>query len=261
LVTFPVIVAVQVVDPPIVNVAGIHDTAIVVGSWTVTVVFPLALAYVPSLAYAAVIVGVPTALSVYVTEHLSNSRKHTAPMNEPVDGSEVLNDTMSPLVTFPVIVAVQVVDPPIVNVAGIHDTAIVVGTFWTVTVVVPVALAYVPLVVYLAVIVAMPSVVSVYVTEHVSDARMHVPVNEPVIVVVVRDTFSLSGTLPVIVAVQFVDPPIVNVEGVHDTANVVVVAACAKLSIANSAMMAVINKDVPLFLIFPLSSFLSIKER
>jgi hypothetical protein len=210
--------------------------------------------------YVAVIVGVPAAVSVYVTEHVSEARVHV-PVNEPVDGSEVVSATVCPSGTPPVIVAVQDISPVTVNVEGVHDTANVVGS-WTVAVVVPVALAYVPSVVYVAVIVGVPAAVSVYVTEHVSEARVHVPMNEPVDgSEVVSATVCPSGTPPVIVAVQVVDPAVVNVEGVHDTANVVVVAACARLSIANSAMMAVIDKDVTLFLIFPLSSFVSVKER
>jgi hypothetical protein len=77
----------------------------------------------PSPEYVAVIVGVPAALSVYVTVHDPAKSVHGSDVNEPVNGSDVVIETVPPGLD-PVTVAVHVVIPPAVNVG--HETVVLV---------------------------------------------------------------------------------------------------------------------------------------
>ena len=63
----------------------------------------------------------PAAVSVYVDVHDPEESVHELEPNEPFDGSEVVNVTV-PDWPDPVTVAVHVVDPPVVNDVGVHDT-------------------------------------------------------------------------------------------------------------------------------------------
>ena len=76
--------------------------------------------------YVAVIVGVPTAESVYVTEHDPEDRVHVLlPVNDPVE-SDVANVTV-PVGDDPVTVAVHVVCVLAAKDVGLQDTKVVVG--------------------------------------------------------------------------------------------------------------------------------------
>jgi len=130
---------------------------------------PELVAYVPSPEYEPVIVCVPDALGVYVTEQLAE----LPPPGTSVQLVELkLPLPLEPKLTVPVgvdfvpvsvsvTVAVQVVATPIGTLAGLQLTLVLVERLFTVTVAVPELVACAPSPEYVAVIVCVPAALGV----------------------------------------------------------------------------------------------------
>jgi len=149
---------------------------------------------------------------------------HGDPVNVPVP--LLANDTVPVGVTavpaeLSVTVAVHVTLPPMLIEDGEQLTLVMVVRDVTVTVLLPVLVAWMVSPLYVADTVRVPAAVAVIVTLQLPDARVHVPpgVNVTVPVGVVGPV-----AMSVTVAVQLVAWLTNTVDGVHDT---VVVVACA----------------------------------
>lgn len=119
---FPYTMTLHVVEEPTMIVDGVHVTSTPVV--TEIVIDPELPRLCESPAYVAVIVGLPTDVSLNATEHDSELSIQEFGETSP---DVLLNDTV-PVVEFPVTVALQVIVEPAGSVAA-QETVVVVGGF------------------------------------------------------------------------------------------------------------------------------------
>jgi len=225
-------VAVHVVLWPTTIVDGVQLTVVLVlRKLTVMVAEPELAGCAESPLYVPVMVWLPAALGVYVTEQLDD-----APVPDSV---QLLAGVKAPEpvfvnITVPVgvvgelnvsvTVAVHVVDWLTTIVLGEHAIVVTVVPCWTLTVVEPVLPLWFESPPYVAVTVSVPRAPGVIVTEQLDDApvpaNVHVPLGAKLTVPV--GVLGVPAALSVTVAVHDVDCPSLTVDGVQFTVVVVV---------------------------------------